>query len=93
MQSQTMKHTNTSSLKINPDQSTYVRILRRTDTGFVEFLFGINSSDLMVELILPEAAFMEFCESNSPTQLTSEESIKQDADILKWQFGEAGVQE
>ena len=42
----------------------WVRVLRETGNGFVEFEFFISDADLYVELILPALAFKEFCESN-----------------------------
>ena len=42
----------------------WVRVLRKTENGFVEFEFFVSDADLYVELILPEAAFQEFCISN-----------------------------
>jgi phenol hydroxylase P0 protein len=42
----------------------WVRVLRTTENGFVEFEFFVDSKDLYVELILPEQAFQEFCASN-----------------------------
>jgi len=48
----------------------YVRI---TDAGddFVEFDFAIGWPDLSVELVLPRAAFEEFCARNAVTFLDS----------------------
>ncbi len=42
----------------------WVRVLRTTKNGFVEFEFFVSDKDLCVELILPEAAFQEFCAMN-----------------------------
>ncbi len=42
----------------------WVRVLRTTENGFVEFEFYVSDKDLYVELILPEAAFEEFCAIN-----------------------------
>ena len=42
----------------------WVRVLRKTENGFVEFEFFVSDADLYVELILPEAAFQEFCINN-----------------------------
>lgn len=42
----------------------WVRILRTTSKGFVEFEFSVSDTSLYVELILPEAAFHEFCAMN-----------------------------
>lgn len=42
----------------------WVRVQRETDTGFVEFEFFVADKDLYVDLILPAAAFREFCSIN-----------------------------
>ena len=42
----------------------YVRVCARRPDGFVEFEFAIGDPALCVELMLPEAAFHEFCLSN-----------------------------
>jgi phenol hydroxylase P0 protein len=50
----------------------WVNILRKTENGFVEFEFFVADVDLCIELILPEAAFKEFCLNN---HIVVEESI------------------
>lgn len=54
-----------------PEQQTgfdatkrYVRVCEQRPDGFVEFEFAIGDPALCVELMLPEAAFREFCRSN-----------------------------
>jgi phenol/toluene 2-monooxygenase (NADH) P0/A0 len=42
----------------------WVNVLRKTENGFVEFEFFVSDADLCIELILPEAAFKEFCLNN-----------------------------
>jgi hypothetical protein len=42
----------------------WVNVLRKTENGFVEFEFFVSDVDLCIELILPEAAFKEFCLNN-----------------------------
>lgn len=43
----------------------YVRVCQERPDGFVEFEFAIGSPELCVELMLPVAAFHEFCLANS----------------------------
>jgi Phenol hydroxylase subunit len=43
----------------------WINVLRRTENGFVEFEFFVSDADLCIELILPEAAFKEFCLNNN----------------------------
>ncbi|HEY0251239.1 MAG TPA: phenol hydroxylase subunit [Kofleriaceae bacterium] len=48
-----------------PDLSQrHVRITRAAPNGFIEFEFTIADRDLSVDLILPQAAFEEFCATN-----------------------------
>jgi hypothetical protein len=42
----------------------YVRVTGVTPNGFVEFEFSIADRALCVELLLPQAAFAGFCETN-----------------------------
>ena len=42
----------------------WVRVQRKTENGFIEFDFFVSSKELYVELILPVAAFTEFCSHN-----------------------------
>lgn len=43
----------------------YVRVTGATPNGFVEFEFSIGDPSLCVALVLPEAAFREFCGANA----------------------------
>jgi|GEM_PF-740591 phenol hydroxylase P0 protein len=42
----------------------YVRVCAQRADGFIEFEFAIGDPALCVELMLPEAAFHEFCLAN-----------------------------
>ena len=42
----------------------YVRVCEKRPDGFIEFEFAIGDPALCVELMLPEAAFHEFCLAN-----------------------------
>ncbi len=55
--------------------------------GMVEFDFSIGDPELYVEMILPEAAFREFCDNNNVRFLTEEEGAVLDADREKWRGG------
>jgi len=74
-------------------QTRYVRVQRVTETGFVEFAFGIGSPDLMVDLILPRAAFKEFCRTNNVVDLTPEQARVLDFERAKWRYGQPGITE
>ncbi|MCW5284111.1 phenol hydroxylase subunit [Verminephrobacter eiseniae] len=45
-------------------QRRYVRLLERRGDGLVSFEFSIGWPELAVELMLPSAAFDEFCAHN-----------------------------
>jgi phenol/toluene 2-monooxygenase (NADH) P0/A0 len=51
-------------MNIMDTNKRWVNVLRRTENGFVEFEFFVSDVDLCIELILPEAAFKEFCLNN-----------------------------
>ena len=42
----------------------YVRVCEHRPDGFIEFEFSIGTPELSVQLMLPEAAFHEFCLAN-----------------------------
>ena len=66
----------------------YVRIRGVIDDKFIEFDFAIGDPSLYVELVLPRAAFDEFCKHNQVTLMTAEEAAAIDADMEKWRYGE-----
>lgn len=43
----------------------YVRVCEQRPDGFIEFEFAIGDPEMCVELMLPEAAFHEFCLANA----------------------------
>lgn len=47
----------------------FVKILKRYANDLVLFEFSIGWTDLVVELILPNAAFQEFCERNAVIEI------------------------
>ena len=48
----------------------FVRLRKVRGDGFVEFDFAIGEPELSVELIMPVAAFHEFCHTNQVIQIT-----------------------
>ena len=50
----------------------FVRVLKRGQTDLVVFEFSIGWPELAVELMLPQAAFDEFCAKNNVQLLKSE---------------------
>jgi phenol hydroxylase P0 protein len=49
--------------------ATFVRVVQVRDDGFVELEFGVGEPGLFVEMILPQAAFDDFCAANKATLL------------------------
>ena len=45
----------------------FVRVLDADRGGMVEFEFAIGEPDLFVEMVMPKAAFDEFCNANAVT--------------------------
>ena len=70
-------------------QTRYVRITSRDRPGFVEFNFSIGDPSLYLEMILPVAAFDDFCKSNQVTYLTDEQAEAVDKQQDKWRYGQA----
>ena len=53
----------------------FVRLRKVRGDGFVEFDFAIGEPELSVELILPAAAFHEFCRTNRVTHIAPIEGV------------------
>ncbi len=55
---------NSGPLRPMDASQKFVRFQRLTSRGHVEFAFGMGSPDLMVDLVMPLAAYREFCRTN-----------------------------
>ncbi len=66
----------------------FVRVRNVVEGRFVEFDFAIGEPSLYVELVLPPAAFEEFCRHNHVTMMTEEQAQQVDADMVKWRYGD-----
>ena len=53
----------------------FVRLRKVRGDGFVEFDFAIGEPDLSVELVMPVAAFHEFCRANHVTHIAPIEGV------------------
>lgn len=47
----------------------YVRVTGERENGFIEFDFAVGEPEIFVEMILPPAAFAEFCDANRVERL------------------------
>lgn len=50
----------------------FVRVMEVRANGMVEFEFSVGEPELAVELIMPRAAFEEFCKANAVTFLAAD---------------------
>jgi phenol hydroxylase P0 protein len=57
-----------ASAPLDPDKK-FVRVLEHRMDGLVAFEFAIGWPELMVELLLPEVAFAEFCATHRVIRL------------------------
>ncbi len=48
----------------------FVRVLRTLPNGLIEFEFAVGDPDVAAELVMPKAAFDEFCARNQVELLT-----------------------
>ena len=75
------------------ESTRYVRVTGEVRGGFVEFQFAIGDPALYLEMILPKAAFVEFCATNKVVHLTLEQRKMVDADRQKWREGQPAERE
>ena len=66
----------------------YVRLVERRPDGLVEFEFSISDPALFVEMLLPEAAYEEFCLTNRVILLEGERP-EEGKDDFNWSLREA----
>lgn len=59
-----------ASTTFDPNKK-FVRILEELESGMVEFEFSIGEPTICAELIMPKAAFQEFCTDNQVVFLSS----------------------
>lgn len=71
----------------NERATRYVRVTNADRRGYVEFQFSIGDPWLYLEMILPRAAFAEFCREHKVAHLNEEEARAVDAQENKWRFG------
>ncbi len=71
----------------------YVSIRRVIDNKFVEFNFAIGDPTLFVELILPVAAYAEFCEANDVIEMSAEQCQLVESEAARWRYGKDSDQD
>jgi len=69
----------------------FVRITGIRLDRYVEFEFSVNDADLTIELILPFAAFDEFCTAQQAVVLHPEPATATDLERLAWRSRQPGL--
>ena len=64
----------------------FVRVMRTLPNGLIEFEFAVGDPDVAAELVMPKAAFDEFCMANRVELLTDAKSEPADADASDADF-------
>ena len=69
----------------------FVRVTGVRSGRYVEFEFSVNDADLTVELILPFAAFEEFCTLQEAVKLTPDGEVANELEKLAWRARQPGL--
>ncbi|MBT0670120.1 toluene monooxygenase [Novosphingobium profundi] len=64
----------------NPLDARFVRVRGRRPGGITEFDFAIGAPEIFVELIMPDAAFEQFCADNNVIDVTGTARPEDDFD-------------
>ncbi len=76
-------------LTVVNETTRHVRVTSEARAGFVEFQFSIGDPTLYLEMILPTAAYAEFCATNEVVHLDENQGRMVDADRAKWHQGKS----
>jgi len=69
----------------------FVRVTGVRSGRYVEFEFSVNDADLTVELILPFAAFEEFCTLQEAVRLQPTSEAAGEFEKLAWRARQPGL--
>ena len=64
----------------------FVRVMRTRPNGLIEFEFAVGDPDVAAELVMPKAAFDEFCASNHVEFLSANPVVDFDAEAADADF-------
>lgn len=64
----------------------FVRVMRTLPNGLIEFEFAVGDPDVAAELVMPKAAFDEFCQANQVELLTDAKPEPADAEASDADF-------
>jgi phenol hydroxylase P0 protein len=80
-----------NGVRVDASMRKFVRVTGARLDKYVEFEFSVNDADLTVELILPFAAFDEFCRLQNATILPPEPSAASQLEQLAWRSRQPGL--
>ncbi len=64
----------------------FVRVLRTLPNGLIEFEFAIGEPDIAAELVMPKAAFDEFCVGNQVEFITAAVPVDAESTAADFQW-------
>lgn len=67
----------------------FVRVTELREDGFVEFDFAVGEPEIFVEMILPAAAFDDFCAHNRVTFLDRDGHVTVGDNPMDWRMRDA----
>lgn len=70
----------------------FVRMTEKRPDGLVEFDFAIGEPELFVELLMPEAAYTEFCSTNDVILLQGHRPAADGPEDWDWRMKQATSQ-
>lgn len=86
-----MSRTTAERVPLSPMPARYVWVRSRARRGYVEFNFAIGDPGLYLEMILPQAAFEEFCRAQAVIFLSAHDAEEVARRERRWQNGEEDV--
>lgn len=86
-----MSRTGAEHAPVSRMPARYVWVTSRARRGYVEFNFAIGDPGLYLEMILPEAAFEEFCRAQAVSFLSARQIEEVARRERRWQNGEEDV--
>jgi phenol hydroxylase P0 protein len=78
-------------VRVDASMRKFVRVTGTRLDKYVEFEFSVNDADLTVELILPFAAFDEFCRLQNATVLSPQPAAATQLEQLAWRSRQPGL--
>lgn len=69
-------------------EAKFVRVTELRADGFVAFDFAIGEPEIYVEMLLPQAAFADFCAEHDPIRLEAAPTAADDNAFL-WRLADA----